>query len=161
MHALRAWVMALLAANAAVSGLSSPGSGASSIAGTGASAEPAMPRLIELAAPGSQPEAAFECILPGLTNRLATPSSACMICHDGKRARDARSGHRFDIPYPPPMRPDYRANPSQFNPAVVLVDGKVACVTCHDPASTRSDHLAGPTDGPVLKRLCVACHLRD
>jgi hypothetical protein len=105
--------------------------------------------------------ATFQCILPGITDRRTTQSGACMMCHDGKNAKDARLGHHFDVAYPPPMRPDLRGNPTQFNPAVILVDGKVACVSCHDPASTRQNHLAAPTDGPLPKRLCVACHLFD
>jgi hypothetical protein len=116
-----------------------------------------------MVAPTPVQAATFPCILPSITDRRTTPSGACMMCHNGKYARDAQVGHRFDVPYPPPMNPDYRVSPSpeQFNPRVILVDGKVACVSCHDPASTLPNHLAGPTDGPVLKRLCVACHLRD
>jgi hypothetical protein len=117
---------------------------------------------VALLAAGAEAQVAtFPCILPSITDRRTTPSGACMMCHDGRYARDARLGHPFDVPYPPPMKPDLRVNPSQFNPSVILVDGKVTCVSCHDPASTRQNHLAGPTDGPVLKRLCVACHLRD
>lgn len=97
------------------------------------------------------------CIVGTVVDRRTTPSSACTTCHDGKLGM-GENGHRFDIPYDPSRSPGLRRDPEKFNPRVVLVDGKVACMSCHDPASTLLFHLAAPTKGTVAERLCVACH---
>jgi hypothetical protein len=98
------------------------------------------------------------CALPLVQDRAATPSSACMTCHDGSKAVDARTGHRYDIEYRSAFDSGLRPNPEQFNPKIVLSNGRVTCLTCHDPTSPADFHLAGPLGGPVKQRMCVACH---
>ncbi len=82
-----------------------------------------------------------------------------MECHDGSRASDARTGHKFDIRYAANGE-RLRYSPDQFNPNVVLVNGTITCLTCHDPMSKLAFKLAAPLDGFVDARLCVACHFR-
>lgn len=120
--------------------------------------------LMVAALPASAREttAPERCTVDTTADRRTTPSSDCMRCHDGSRASDARTGHRYDITYSPfQSLADLRPTPEQFDPRIVLVDRKVACMTCHDPASTLPDHLAAPVDGPPERRLCVACHMKD
>jgi hypothetical protein len=101
------------------------------------------------------------CALGSVQDRAGTPSSTCMTCHDGSQAADARTGHRYDIDYTSAFDPNLRPNPQQFNAAIVLSNGKVTCLTCHDPASKLDFHLAGPLDGPAARRMCVACHPKE
>jgi hypothetical protein len=89
------------------------------------------------------------------TSRASTPTSACTGCHN--RSNAAHTGHRVDIPYQAHSR--LRPDPERFNPAVVLANGTITCLTCHDPRSTLPQHLAAPTGGRVEKRLCIACHV--
>lgn len=98
------------------------------------------------------------CLLERTPPRRTTPSSECTTCHDGGRAVDARTGHKFDIEYQ--SNGDLRPDPQAFNPKIVLVENRVACMSCHDPASQLPLHLAAPTSGDVAQRLCVACHVR-
>jgi hypothetical protein len=109
--------------------------------------------------PASSPSpGSVSCTLGSVTDRSATLSSACMTCHDGSKAVDARTGHRYDIDYRSAFDQSLRPNPQQFDPRIVLSNGKVTCLSCHDPTSKLDFHLAGPLDGPVARRMCVACH---
>jgi hypothetical protein len=108
------------------------------------------------------------CLLGALPDRRTTPSSACMACHDGsvKGAADARTGHRYDLDYQRARREstfiELRPDPEGYSAGmVVLQGGLVTCLSCHSPASAAPAHLAGPVDGPLAQRLCVACHVRD
>lgn len=100
-----------------------------------------------------------ECALHAPLDRRTTPSSACTQCHDGSKALNASTGHRYDMEYFVRPGGDLRTNPEQFNSAVVLANGKVTCLSCHDSASRLVYHLAAPTGGEVARRLCVACHI--
>lgn len=126
--------------------------------------EPGKPMRFELvkppqpATPTITAPSAAACALEKPLDRRRTPSSACLECHDGSKALQARTGHKYDVEYARPAS-DLRVDPEKFNANVVLADGKVTCLTCHDPASTLPGHLAGPTSGDVDKRLCVACHI--
>jgi hypothetical protein len=124
--------------------------------------QPGQPMRLEAPPPAATRTArvAEPCALPLVQDRAGTPSSTCMTCHDGSKAVDARTGHRYDIEYRSAFDPDLRPNPEQFNPKVVLSNGRVTCLTCHDPASSIEFHLAGRLDGPVKQRMCVACHPR-
>jgi len=127
---------------------------------------PALPQAgVQITTQPGQPAAspslstgAVACGLSSVQDRAGTPSSTCMTCHDGSQAADARTGHRYDIDYTSAFDPNLRPNPQQFIAAIVLSNGKVTCLTCHDPASTLDFHLAGPLDGLPARRLCVACH---
>jgi hypothetical protein len=123
--------------------------------------EPGKPmRFQAMPPPTAAAEAAPDpCDLDSPQDRRTPTSSRCMQCHDGSKAANATTGHRFDIEYQIYGK-ELRLEPEKFNPKVVLADGKVTCMSCHEPQSTLRYHLAAPTDGEVAKRLCVACHLR-
>ncbi len=135
----------------------------------------------------SQPAAtATGCALTTLPADSALTAD-CMACH--------ASGHAGSMSHPVGM--DYRqaeaSSGGRLRPAtdvrqrgVFLPDGKVACVTCHDPRSPWGDHIALPPGAtprlavrlrdpetydpnavaqpgaPVTPTpLCVACHAFD
>lgn len=137
---LAPWV----ASSQAVTGAGTPAAGA------GATPVPTAPAL--------------SCTLDAPLDRMATPSSDCLACHDGSKtasgASDARSGHRYDVEYHTDGKPDLRRDPTGYDSRVVLPGGKLTCCTCHDPASSLPYHLAAPTSGAVERRLCVACHVQ-
>ena len=109
---------------------------------------------------GSAQEQAGTCAgLATNPDRRTTPSSACTACHDGTRAPIGTNDHPVDIAYEPSSDGRLRPEPERFNPHVVVPDGRITCLTCHDPASKERRHLAAPTGGPVAGRLCVACHV--
>lgn len=128
--------------------------------------EPGKPMRLEFVAAAAPAPAATAlgpatCTLPTV-DRATTPSSACLTCHDGSSAADARHGHRFGIDYTSArMRPnsDLRPDPQGVN-NVLLQSGQVACLSCHAPASPLQFHLAAPTGGKVSERLCIACHVQ-
>jgi hypothetical protein len=131
--------------------------------------EPGKPMRFEVVQPAPQPAAQEvppdACALEGLVDRRTTPSRGCTVCHDGSRASDARTGHKFDVDYArarvePTNAGAFRAEPEQFNGAIVLVGGTVVCTTCHSSTSTLASRLVAPVNGPEKGRLCVACHLR-
>lgn len=44
---------------------------------------------------------------------------------------------------------------ADFPPGVILVNGRVSCVTCHDPLNPKSNHFAA---GNTRSALCFVCH---
>lgn len=89
----------------------------------------------------------------GLDRR--TDSMTCLGCHDGLIARDV-SGHPIGRSYDAATRDDRRLRPRAILPtAVALEDGRVGCISCHDPASTLPARLTMPNRGSAL---CFACH---
>jgi hypothetical protein len=126
--------------------------------------EPGKPMRFEIVAPpaAEAPAAPAEpepCDLESPQDRRTTPSSKCMRCHNGSRAMNAASGHRFDIEYSPYGK-ELRPDPEKHNPKVLLAGGKVTCLSCHEPLSKELFRLAAPMKGPLDKRLCSACHIR-
>jgi predicted CXXCH cytochrome family protein len=96
-------------------------------------------------------------------DRSRTPSRSCLGCHDGSvasgrlaRAHEGSGVHPVDVDYAAAQVRRSGLRPrGALPPALVLVDGKVACVTCHDPRSPEHGKPALP-----LRRsaLCFACH---
>jgi hypothetical protein len=94
------------------------------------------------------------CELPR-ADRTRTPSSRCLACHDGSAVRPLGPSHSVEVDY----ARAFARSPDLFVPAamlgaegVTLVDGKVACVSCHTAASRHQKHALDPA------RLCAACH---
>jgi predicted CXXCH cytochrome family protein len=85
-------------------------------------------------------------------DRAHTPSTSCTTtCHT---PHDHRVGSVLDdvaTRFPE----GYRTS-RDVPPAVPLVEGQVACTSCHDGASTLTYHVALASDRP----LCIACHLK-
>ncbi|WP_243688226.1 cytochrome c3 family protein [Geotalea toluenoxydans] len=40
---------------------------------------------------------------------------------------------------------------------MVLVDGRVGCLTCHDPLNRKAPHLVASND---RSNLCLTCHIK-
>lgn len=92
----------------------------------------------------------------------------CLSCHDGTVAPTIRahmqSSGGTDMGANHPVGIDYlaavRGDPSSFNdpdsnPAIILEEGKVACISCH------STHDAGGFSGNSVRReVCIECHRR-
>lgn len=90
----------------------------------------------------------------------------CLSCHDGSVASNhvslARNAgmersHPVDIVYASslarlPGKLHVRYDMPQ---RLVLPDGRVTCITCHDGASSEPFHVALPMNG---SRLCFGCH---
>lgn len=94
-------------------------------------------------------------------SRLDRYSTECLACHDGgiasathfTAAADRRpmNSHPVGVPYP--SRSQFAPIPSDSN--IILIDGRVSCVTCHDMVAD-GYHLAIENDH---SRLCFSCHL--
>jgi hypothetical protein len=96
-------------------------------------------------------------------DRARTASVRCMACHDGAVGgaiefhmgpRGTSMSHPVEMSYEAiaarqPERYEARA---ALPPEVPLVEGKVACTSCHDGASRDPKHVAIPV------RLCQSCH---
>ena len=105
------------------------------------------------------------CELARVSDRGKASSFRCVACHDGTTGagdvfvmgRDGRGqsmSHPVEVDYGrAQLRDDRHYVPERLIPAdVPLVDGKVACTSCHDPASRLAKHVVDPV------RLCYACH---
>ncbi|MBI4815243.1 MAG: hypothetical protein HY791_03225 [Deltaproteobacteria bacterium] len=104
------------------------------------------------------------CLL-GWVDRGRTEARACLSCHDGSvstgREHEVRGvgleSHPVDVPYE--SRQVGRTNslrPTvQLEPAIVLVDGRLVCTSCHDGSSSLPAKLAISMNGSGL---CLACH---
>jgi predicted CXXCH cytochrome family protein len=101
-------------------------------------------------------------------------SKDCLGCHDGLRATDVTVDYR-NIPGSSrmgghvsgkdhPIGMDYASytafgrgykTASMLNPKMVLVNGKVGCLTCHNPLNPEKSHLVM---SDYRSALCLACH---
>lgn len=95
----------------------------------------------------------------------------CLGCHDGSRAsnvtinlkNDPYKRLRSDAEMDHPIGMDYSAYVARNNgykpifgkSRLVLVDGKVGCLTCHDPTNQERGHLAMSDRNSAL---CLTCH---
>jgi predicted CXXCH cytochrome family protein len=108
-------------------------------------------------------------------NNLDPISKECISCHDGVLAKEAK--HRISSGYqqrtmsietirgahPVGMDYDqYRWNKqyvpaTTFPAAMVLMDGKVTCVTCHNLLGENTNYLVVDND---KSGLCFTCHIK-
>jgi predicted CXXCH cytochrome family protein len=99
-------------------------------------------------------------------------SLECLGCHDGNGGRIAEHG-QFDpsdvkalnmakVAAKHPIGVDYAAlsltrdslrKVSELPPTMTLVDGRISCITCHDPLNPKSHNLAVSE-----ATLCFSCH---
>lgn len=102
------------------------------------------------------------CELEG-ADRATTSSQRCIACHDGTAGSPIAFGVRPDgIGSSHPVEVDYGAaaarQPGRYHPAAMLpreiplVNGRVACTSCHDGASPDPKRVVRAT------RLCQSCH---
>jgi predicted CXXCH cytochrome family protein len=101
-------------------------------------------------------------------------SRDCLTCHDGGHASDIAIDYRntpgnkiktFDGTKQHPIGMNYAAyaamdhtrfNPgSAFNSKMILVNGRVGCLTCHNPLNPEKSHLVMSDSGSAL---CLTCH---
>jgi hypothetical protein len=101
---------------------------------------------------------AEETCLLRFARRSTTPASRCLACHDGSAARPfdhlSNGSHPVGVSYDAGSARIALLRPRAMLPAqVVLVDGEVACTTCHDGRSATPHRVA-----LSVGELCTACH---
>jgi predicted CXXCH cytochrome family protein len=110
-------------------------------------------------------------------SRTDAISTSCLSCHDAAsevpvslNVRNNPTGgkwHRQSGGSDHPIGMDYQsyvsANPRKYRPVftgqsdkMVFVDGKVGCLTCHDPLNPERRHLAKDDHNSAL---CLTCHM--
>ena len=106
------------------------------------------------------------CLLARVS-RQAASTRLCLSCHDGSLGSSHLAGpaagsasgpgaHPVDVSYEDAFRRGRRLRPSfEVSRRLMLPDGKLTCVTCHDGASTERAHVAVTMGGSAL---CLGCH---
>ena len=102
-------------------------------------------------------------------------SLLCLDCHDGAYAtgREIRflsrakrksgggidrvhGGHPIGMAYAElAFKGDGLRRPDQLNPDIILVAGKVGCLSCHNPLNPKGHHMTVSTEHSAL---CLSCH---
>lgn len=132
----------------------------------------------EGSAAGNDPESMYRSIVKAsfslTSSRIDSFSLKCLVCHDGVSAPIAEGSYR-NAPGEEhsrgqvngsshPIGMDYAAysignhsfkDMQMLDRQMVLVDGKVGCLSCHNPLNPRRNHLAVTDAG---SELCLACH---
>ena len=91
----------------------------------------------------------------------------CLSCHDGMLAQKVspcvgklcflQDSHPVYRPYPPPNRQlDYAPTAQAEQAGILLVDGMIDCISCHNLMNADRYHLRVEDRD---SRLCRACHL--
>lgn len=115
---------------------------------------------------------------PGVDIELDQTSLLCLSCHDGLLAPDVFAGSHATSGLPPPVpggsrrsltnHPlgvrypigDEKFQPAAFaqaNGAIKLPNGRLQCISCHDPHNT-ARHPGMLVRSNERSRLCLACH---
>ena len=100
----------------------------------------------------------------------------CVSCHDGTNAsaHDIRykntsqldavaggsplSSHPIGMHYGSASYVNNQLrNVNSLNPAMLFVDGKVGCLSCHNPLNPERNHLVTSNEG---SNLCFSCHIK-
>lgn len=89
---------------------------------------------------------------PHTVVRSMTPSSYCISCHDG-----SSMPIRVSDTHPLGVHPVGYGFRLKLSEAIVLVDGAVACTSCHDGKSKLPHMLAMTQTGSTL---CLGCHAK-
>lgn len=94
-------------------------------------------------------------------------SVTCLACHGGNllsgwnirlvhSTKDASGSHRIGTNYVSlAMRGPGLQEPEMLDPRIVLAEGRVGCLSCHDPFNLDGNHLVMSNSG---SRLCLSCH---
>lgn len=90
------------------------------------------------------------------SGNLDPMSSECLSCHDGSSAPLTGYSHPVGVQYPAFSRSGRYVSKGALNRRIVLIDGKVGCLSCHNPLNPSKFHLVMSNDG---SRLCFSCHL--
>ncbi len=108
-------------------------------------------------------------------NPVDAVSGMCLSCHDGSVGSLTKVGmgywrhsedffqqdaglHPIGVDYRKATSLDRSLRPiSSLDPRIKLVNGKVSCISCHDPYSTRPMMLVMSNRG---SRLCLECHIK-
>jgi predicted CXXCH cytochrome family protein len=116
---------------------------------------------------------------PGrIGNRLAIDqlSNNCLSCHDGVLAKDFNvrvknnpknrvmslediiGGHPIGMQYKKYVyaNPNKYSDDISFSNEMIFAEGKVGCLTCHNPLNEKKGHL---TVNNNSSKLCFACHI--
>ena len=88
----------------------------------------------------------------GNASNIQSISDACLQCHNSQppALQTTHADHPVNITYT--QKPGYN---QITDPRLVLVNGKITCITCHDPYQSEPNRLAMPNDN---SRLCLSCH---
>ena len=79
--------------------------------------------------------------------------SDCLSCHEGSMGKAVTDGgHKVDVYYM--KNKDFNTMPDR---AIILVDGKVTCISCHNPYKKEPGRLVMSN---VRSRLCLSCHIK-
>jgi predicted CXXCH cytochrome family protein len=100
-------------------------------------------------------------------NRPDIVSLGCLSCHDGKLANHAAVGigesngtlsgsHPIGMDYAKVSftKPRY-VNKQNINRAIYFIEGKVGCMSCHNPVNDKPNHLVTDMEN---SELCFTCH---
>jgi len=132
----------------------------------------------ENSADGNDPESMYSSIVKAnfslSPSRIDSFSLKCLVCHDGVSAPIAEGSYRNSpgeehsggqvTGSSHPIGMDYAAysignrsfkDMQMLDQQMVLVDGKVGCLSCHNPLNPRRNHLSVTDAG---SELCLACH---
>ena len=122
--------------------------------------------------------------------KLDESALRCMSCHDGATASDVTAVNgsapfqisgMIDANHPVSMdynenvfrKPQSYKSSATLNPDIVLVDGKVSCVSCHQLKTNKAEQIVTAqielsncsvsnvlTVGPNKTDLCLSCHIK-
>jgi predicted CXXCH cytochrome family protein len=81
-------------------------------------------------------------------------TSLCVSCHDGTAAKEADGpgNHQTEVLYL--IKKKFREISDK---RVVFIDGKVTCLSCHNPYTLSASKLVKSNMG---SRLCLTCHIK-
>lgn len=89
---------------------------------------------------------------PGNSNNMPDFVNDCKTCHNGTLGKEVGGpqDHKVDVPYL--SNENFK---SIQDKRVVFVDGKVTCVSCHNPYKSTSAKLVKDN---ASSKLCLTCH---